>query len=250
MSRRVFHSRNSRLSLSGFAVLLVSVGVAAAESNPESYKQPPGPFHHPIPPYPVEMGFTQHHSSTAYEGWQRGRAALIQAWGNYQLSESQAEILSEQARWMNRENDLKQTEALHAQQAMWRQARKQLRADQDASQAEGQKKLAARRATVYRDVYRLSASQFDRTTGQITWPVVLQDAKYQAACDRVNELFRTHVGYGEPQPVTADEIARCIEPLIRALRKDVSNVTRTDYLAAQKFLISLKYEAKSLAETA
>ena len=105
--------------------LLISLGIAATATAqaPEDYSTPPGPFHQPVPPYPVEMGFSQDHSSTAAEGYLRGKAALIQSLGNFQLSESQAQILRQQARWLDRENDLKQTIALHAQKQMWADAR-------------------------------------------------------------------------------------------------------------------------------
>ena len=239
MTRHSMQSRMNRLFSSAAAIVLVLFSVAAAESDPNSYNSPPGPFHHPVPPYPVEMGFCQDHSSTLFESWQRGRAAMIQAWGNFHLSASQALILREQARWIGRENDLK-----------WREARLQFRQERAARKVEGQKKLAERRSTVYREAYQLSADEFEPSTGSINWPLVLQHAAYQQARERVDELFRTHAGYGEPQPTTAAEIARSIEPLVRALQKEMRNLPRNDYLAAQRFLIGLKFEAESLAEAA
>lgn len=250
MTRCLFQRRINRLTFCAVTMLLISVRTAAAQSDPESYRLPPGPAYPPVPPYPVELGFSQHHSSTLQEGWQRGRAALIQAWGNYQLSTSQAQIHWEHARALDRENDLRQTAALHAQHEMWRANRQQLREARDARCAEGLKKLAVRRSTVYREAYQLTASQFDPGTGEINWPVVLQDARFQPTRERVDELFRTHVGYGEPQAATAAEIKRCIEPLVRALRESVGTVPRDEYVAAQKFLRGLKCEAMSLADAA
>jgi hypothetical protein len=131
-----------------FTVMMVLAASAAmAQSDYQYNDKPPGPFHQPVTPYPVEMGFSQDHSSTAAEGFQRGRAALIQAWGNFQLSASQAQILWEQARWMDRENDLKQTQALAARQIMWRESREEARKYDEARTAEGKVKLSARRST-------------------------------------------------------------------------------------------------------
>src|SRR5262249_47231054 len=159
-------------------------------------------------PNPVEMGFTQHHSSTALEGAQRGRAAVIQAVGNYDLSESQAEILREQARSLDRENRLKQTQALQAQKEMWNKARIQDREQHEARIADGQMKIAEQRSMTYRQAFQLASNEFDAKTGTITWPTVLQDSKYQQVRERVDELFRIQVSYGNPQPGTAKEIAR------------------------------------------
>jgi hypothetical protein len=235
MTRRVDHRAN-RLFLGTVAVVLIGAGLAAAQ-NPQSYNAPSGPFHQPAPQYPVEMGLTQHHSSTLAESWARGRSAMIQAYGNYQISSNQARILAEQARWLEHENDLK-----------WKAQREQFQQDRVERRIEGQKKLAVRRSTLYRQAYQLSANDFNRGTGEINWPTVLQDAKYRPARERVNELFRTHVVYGEPQAETAEAIARSIAPLVQTLRQDAGNVPRGEYLAAQKFLIGLKYEAKSLVE--
>ena len=120
MSRTLTTNRFAAVLLASVATLLVA-NITVAQSS-ESYSASE-PNYQPVSPYPVEMGFSQHHSSTAAEGFLRGRAALIQALGSYQLSESQAEILSQQARSLDRDNDLKQTLALHAQQKMWIDAR-------------------------------------------------------------------------------------------------------------------------------
>jgi hypothetical protein len=210
----------------------------------------PGPNYQPTPQYPVEMGFTQHHSSTAEEGARRGRAAEIQAAGIYEVQKSQAAVLNEQARWLNRENDLKQTQALQAQEEMWREQSAKDRKDREARKAEGLKKLAQRKATVLYATYQLTKDELDVRTGRIFWPVILQDAKYRQARERLEELFREHVQYGEPQSGTAKEIAHYTEQLKRALQDDISTLPSDEYFAAQKFLLGLKYEAQHLVEAA
>ncbi len=243
-------NRVSRLRLSAVAVILLSASVVSAQSDPTAALSYQGPYYQPASPNPVELGFTQHHSSTAIEGARRGKAALVQAWGNYELDESQSEILRQQARALDRENDLKQTQALHAQIAMWNQARIQARDEHEARLADGQRKVAERSATVYHQIYQLSPLEFDATTGAINWPTVLQDGKYQQVRDRVEELFRMQRGYGNPQPGTAKEIARNIESIRRALRNDVGNMPNEDFVAAAKFLVGLKLEAESLPTSA
>src|SRR5689334_3730784 len=55
-------------------------------------------------------GYSYYGSSTAAEGYLRGRAAVIDSLGNFEVNDAQASILNEQARALNRENNLKQTE--------------------------------------------------------------------------------------------------------------------------------------------
>jgi hypothetical protein len=240
-------NRVTSLSLNGLFIALVSAGFAVAQSDPTVVPASRRPFYQPVSPNPVEMGFTQHHSSTALEGAQRGRAAVIQAMGNYDLSESQADILREQARSLDRENRLKQTQALQAQKEMWNKARIQDREQQEARIADGQVKIAEQRSTAYRQAYQLASNEFDAKTGTITWPTVLQDSKYQQVRERVDELFRVQVSYGNPQPATAKEIARNIESLRRTLGNDIHNLSKDEFLAASKFLAGLRQEAESLS---
>src|SRR4051812_38049770 len=78
-------NRVNRLTLLSLSILLVSVSTAAAQSDPSAVLAPKRPFYQPTPTMPSDMFFTQHHSSTAFEGYSRGRAAVIHAWGNYYL---------------------------------------------------------------------------------------------------------------------------------------------------------------------
>jgi hypothetical protein len=229
------------------AILMVAAtGRASAESDPSDYTYTaPTAFHQPVSPLPVELGFTQHHSSTAAEGFMRGEAAVIQAQGNYELATSQASIMFEQSRALNRENDLKQTEALLAQQNMWREGREAERQHHEAQLEEGRAKLINRRATVLRQAYQLSPSELNMVTGEINWPAALRTAKYQRARERMEELFRQYVSYGDPQPGVAAEITRGTSAMAKALQKEINSMPRDDYFAAQKFLRGLKFEAAS-----
>ena len=225
-----------------FAVAVVSTTVLA--QSPDDYRNtPPGPFHQPVAPLPVELGFSQDHSSTAAEGFLRGKAAVIQSLGNFQLSKSQADILRQQARWLDRENDLKQTEALIAQKKLWGDARTQSQKSRTARRADGRLVLAERQTTVYRTAYQLSAHELDTTTGTICWPAGLDRAKFDDCRAELGELFQQHFGYGEPQAATADRISHTIDNVSRSLKADRGDLPRDEYLAAQKFLTGLKYAA-------
>jgi hypothetical protein len=199
--------------------------------------------------YPVGFGFGRYHASTAAEGYLRGKAAVIEAAGNFEVLDAQAQILREQARALDRQNDLKQTAALHAQKKMWADARAQERREQELRATQGRELLAQRRATVYRQAYQLSADELNLITGEISWPDALRDARFESHRTRVEELFQRHVGYGRPQANTVQEISRAVDQLGRALRSASSSVAREEYVAAQKFLTGLKYGAASVVES-
>jgi hypothetical protein len=222
---------------------LFAAGTSVAQT-PENYSNtPPGPFHQPVSPYPVEFGFSQDHASTAAEGYLRGKAAVIQARGNFELSKSQADILRQQARWLDRENDLKQTEALLAQKKMWADARIQARKDRDARLAAGQQLADERQATVHRRAYQLSPNDLDPITAEIFWPTILKAEKFEQQRTQIQNLYQQLLGYADPQPETAREIARSVEAWSAALRREFNSMPRAEYMASQKFLLGLKYTA-------
>lgn len=236
--------------------LLAAAGVAL-DTNPSLAAEPesslqryrftsPIKFHRPVVPYPTGCGYVHSHSSTAAEGYLRGKAAVIDALGNFRLADSQSAILFEQARALDRENDLRQTQALHAQQAMWREARDAERDYNEKRSAEGRAKLASRKAIVHRAAYRLSPAEFDETTGQLNWPKALTASKFGADRERLQECCRRYVGYGERDAATAAEIARLTKQLRHALRSEIGVVEPADYMAAQKFLIALSLQVNEL----
>jgi hypothetical protein len=191
-------------------------------------------------------GYGYPHAATVGESYLRGKAAVIDAIGNYEVNNGKARILRQEARSLSRENDLKQTEALLTQKKMWSDARIQGRKDRDARLAEGQLVLAGRRATIYRDAYQLSADELNSETGEIAWTITLQDSRFDQQRAELEELMRRHVGYGTPRVNMAKEIARSVDKLAKTLRNDVGSMSREDYLAAQKFLLGLKYGAAAM----
>lgn len=240
MSRISSHNRRQFVAPAALFALLATAAVGFAQT-PENYTPTPGPIHQPVSPYPVEFGFTQHHSSTAAEGYLRGKAAVIQAIGNFRLSESQTEILRQQARSLDRENDLQQTAALLTQQKMWEDARYQARRDRDARRAAGLQLAAQRSVTVLRQTYQLPTSAIDPITGEIHWPAALMAEKFATHRVALERLIKDHVIYGESHPEATAEIARTVDLYSKDLRREIRSVPRDEYTAAQKFLMGLKY---------
>jgi hypothetical protein len=181
-----------------------------------------------------------YHSSTALEGALRGKAAVIDAVGNFQVNSAQAAILFEQARAFDRENDLAQVVAFRARLEIARKAREAERVRKAAQAAEGRLIVAERQAVVHRNAYRLSESELNAATGAIDWPAVFGASKFEADRVRIEELFARQVRYGADAGVRA-EIVRTSERMARALRSEISLMPRAEYLAAQKFLMGLRF---------
>lgn len=241
--------QNYRFVLTLTVLTAATFAGSSFAQRPDDYRnEPPGPFHQPVPTIPVESGFAQDHSSTAAEGFLRGKAQVIQSLGNFQLSKSQADILRQQARWLDRENDLRQTEALLAQQKLWSDARTQAEAAQKARLAEGRKVLAERKSTVLRKQFRLSPNQIDMATGIISWPTFMQTEAFAPLRAEIEQLVHDQVRFGNNPQDSSDEIAHTVDSWSRALERGRTTLPRDEYFAAQKFLTGIKYTTATVEQ--
>jgi hypothetical protein len=235
------------VAVSASALLAASAKADGDEPSLHRYQfTSPTNFHQPVAPTPVGFGFTHSHSSTVAEGYLRGKAAVIDSLGNFLISQSQAAILFEQARALDRENDLRQTQALHVQQALWREARDANRLYREKRLAEGRVKLAARKVRVHQAVYRVTPTQLNPTTGEIRWPAALAASKFDTDRSRLQELVRQFVSYPDGGSDVASEIAKLTTTLRRGLQKDIRILDRDEYLAAQKFLVALALQVSNV----
>jgi hypothetical protein len=229
------------------ALTLAAANVASAESSGVStFKVQGGKHfghhgHHPHFGFGFDGGF---HASTAAEGFLFGKAAVIDSVGRFRVNDAQANILNEQARALDRENDLLQVKAFHARLQIARQTREAERARRAAKQIEGQQLLRARQNVVHAAVYQLNADELNLVTGEIRWPAVLEAAQFAADRARIEELVVRQARYGADDLVTA-EIVRASERLARALRAEIGVLPRAEYLAAQKFLVGLRFASNS-----
>lgn len=198
-------------------------------------------------PVNLSSGFSvePRHSSTALEGALRGRAKVIESLGKYRVYDAQANILNQQARGLSYENDVKQTETLYRKQYLWRQHREEERAREIQRDALGKELLAQRRATYYRDTYRLDADQLNRTTGRVSWPESLDHDQFASTRSQIDFLFRQRSRYpaGSDDPF-AGRILKLTEQLKADLKEQLADMDPTDYADAQKFVRGLIYEVQ------
>ena len=216
--------------------LLHQTSAALAQNNGSDYGWRER-FYQPVAPLPPDLGFTYHHASTAGEGWQRGRAAVIHARGNYWLSVSQAAIQFEVARSLDQYN--------HRQWIAFCVAnRERLKADRHESTEATRLRNEAQHSEKFEAAYRLAPEQLDRTSGEIAWPEVLKADAYGNLRQPLDDLFREQGHYAGKGDGRAANIVKCVESLRRAVRRDLGTFSRADYATAQRFLCGLKYEAE------
>jgi hypothetical protein len=216
---------------------LASQSRAQIRPAADDYGSPDVRYYTPIPPLPPELGFTYHHASTAAEGWLRGRAAVIHATGNYELSHAQAEILYELARWVQQYN--------HRQRIAFRvDTRNRLVADRQLRTDLKRTKNETARVAKLRAAYYLTSDELNRTTGDIEWPRALRSAEYRDSRARLDELFRVYYKYLNMPRETQIEITKHTRLMTRDLRRHLSHVPRDQYFAAHKFIRGLQFEAE------
>lgn len=218
-----------------YILLAALVSSAAAEQAQQSEREKRyTDYFRPISPLPPDLAFTNHHASTALEGSLRGQAQLVHASGNFWLSVAQAMICREHARTLSLDN-LQQWLLFKAA------VRKSYESDRQR-RTSNQKQANDARRTERNAVHRLQNDQVNRATGEIIWPVALEVPAYSELRERLNQLFRVRVEYGDASVANVQQITYCTHVFSEKLLRDRFAMTRSDYIAAQKFLCGLKYE--------
>jgi hypothetical protein len=132
-------------------------------------------------------------ASTAAEGYANGMSNIIQAQGQKNVSDSQAAINLTQARSAQIDNQVKSVNAFWEKKDIYSQRQQQEWAETDKK----------------RDFYlqnhglkSLTPEEFDRATGQINWPKVLDQPQYDQYRKSLDQLFRQRAYAGA---LTGDE---------------------------------------------
>ena len=147
-------------------------------------------------------------------------------------------------RWIAKTISSKPPHCSHSKK-MWSDARSQARKDREARHLpKAGRYLPRAAATVYRQAYQLSAAELDATTGEHFWPAALQSEKFDQHRARTRAAGSTT--FRLRRSASRDGRAKSRAPSTcspGSLRSELSSVPRDEYLAAQKFLMGLKYTA-------
>ena len=121
-----------------------------------------------------------YHASTAGESYARGAGDMMRSAGDRNLSNSQAAINMQDAYSKGIDNSIKATNAYWERREIYNQHREKKLYEI----SEHRKRVIARNR-----LQPLTPSEFDRSTGAITWPKVLTQPQYDQYRDTLDELF-------------------------------------------------------------
>lgn len=165
---------------------------------------------------------------------------MRRASGEYNLLSSQARIARAEARRYELENRLRATEVYFQMRLLNRQYRAMLRGPRPTLDALKRYAAAGRPD-------RLSPSELDAVTGEISWPVLLRDDRYTDYRAQLENLFAERAAADEISTASYLRIHRTTRSFLKALEKRVAYVPQMDYIAAKRFLQSLAFEAREPA---
>jgi hypothetical protein len=175
-----------------------------------------------------------YHSSTVEEGVQRGFADVVRSAGAANLMNSMASKNFEDARQKYIENRLQSTETFFEMRRVNREAR-------DANRPRPLSTEQYVRLARLQAPDRLSVSQLDPLTGQITWPSVLMIDAFQENRETIERLFRERAGGVNTFP----EIDEACQALVAKVRMSTNLFPQpNDFIRARNFAESLAFELR------
>ena len=225
-------------ALTLFAVLVAGTALAAPPIVYPVVSKPTV-----LPYYGSYYGRFARYPGTAYGDYLRGSAAVIRAQGEYNLNTSGAAINLQTAEKLRIENHKFRTQTYFETRAINREFRAKERVG--AATAE----QIERMAEVGRPD-RITASQVDPRSGQINWPAALLGDEYEPQRRRLDALFavRDQVDSGVDSGLHA-QVKALTGEMKDELKQHVREFDATTYMAARRFLESLRYESRFAAET-
>jgi len=185
--------------------------------------------------YPAPYGY--HVASTPASAYARGVAAMTRAAGEYNLLSSQGRIARAQARRYELENQLQATETYFQMRLLNRQYRALLRGPRPTLDDLNRYAAAGRPA-------RLSPSELDSVTGEISWPILLRDDRYAYYRAWLEALFAERAASAELSTSAYLSIHRTTRAFLKELERRVARVPQMDYIAAKRFIQRLAYEPR------
>jgi hypothetical protein len=215
----------SRLSVFSGGLLLACVALVAT----------PGSLG--LRPAHAQWGYGGGFSSTVGEGYQRGMADVIRSAGAANLMDSAAAQNYETARSQALDNQLKSTETFFENRRIAKNARA-------AERGPGLSQEAMYRIAKDAAPKRLSAGQFDPVTGEIEFPIVLQDPVFSESNQELQKLFKQRAEGGALGLKAMQQIDKTTKQVRAELASRIKMYPSGAYLEAQNFLRSLAFEAQ------
>jgi hypothetical protein len=179
-------------------------------------------------------------AATAAESYARGRAALIHARGQYNLLSSEARVVHAEAQRREIENRERGVDAYFA----IREKNREERAAQRRPRATVEQ---LRRIAAAGKPAPLSPSELDAVTGEISWPIALQQDEYDAFRADLEALAAEQAAAGQ---LGADELEKAdlaADGILAELKTRIRDVPLQDYTVARRFVERLAHQLRNPA---
>ena len=176
-----------------------------------------------------------HHASTAEEGMARGMADFTRSAGMANLMNSEAAINYQDAQKKYLENRVYGTDAYFDMRKMNREAREAERGPRPTQ--DDLIRYAKARAPS-----KLSVSDFDPFSGQISWPPLLRDDTFAADRQALENLFGQRASAGQLSASQRAEVRQAAQDMQQTLKSNINLYSPQDYVQAKQFIESLSYE--------
>lgn len=188
----------------------------------------------------AQWGYGGGFSSTVGEGYQRGMADVVRSAGAANLMNSAAAQNYETARSQALDNQLKSTDTFFENRRIAKNAR-------DAERGPGLSREALYRIAKDGAPKRLSAGEFDSVTGEIVFPLVLQDPVFADSNKELQKLFKQRAEGGALGLKALQQIDKTTKQVRTELASRIRMYPSAAYLQAQNFLRSLAFEAQQVS---
>ena len=167
--------------------------------------------------------------STPAESYARGQAEMIRAQGEAYKNAAAGAIDYEQARAVYLENQQKWQQIQFERKQMGEQKR----AEEQAAQRAARERRQASNPTP--PPAEISDLQYEPSTGNVTWPELLQGDQFTNGRKTLEELFKVKAHTGGTSDVN-EQIFDAASALRTQLKSQVRQVSPNDYIEARKFL--------------
>lgn len=231
-------------------VSCLTTTVTTAQTYTDASYQPYPTGAQPSVSYPLgPPNAPQFHASTLQEGVLRGTASVMQAYYNGQLTLAQARILLAEARTREAQYVVNLTAFAQERRRLIASEREQLRQKQLETNLLGKQLHMARMPLRYAE-YQLEPDEFDPQTGEIRWPAALSHKRFDKSTIELDELFfelasadRSDARFLQTR---IDDACQQLQQELRDARDQLKLDRKQyeNYLACQRFILGLKYEAK------
>jgi hypothetical protein len=177
------------------------------------------------------------HAATVGESYARGIAAMTEAQGRYNRDTAEANVLNEEAKSRALDNWRKAIDTYFN----GREANRKYRDAEEGPRITLDTIVRLAKGAV---PDRLSPGEWNVVTGEIAWPLLLQNNRFADVRGELDGLFALQA---RNRTLTADEyeqVEKATETMLKRLRETVDSAKPMDYAAALRFLESLAYEAR------